>query len=296
MTLGLKKCLDDYTIEICKVEGIGTARVGYAATRLIEFFGPERDVATMKRKDGRDYRSHRWKVGVSDSTIRRELGVLLRAAGHAVDEERLDAVPSIKLPPESQPRERWFTEAEVLRILEQPMSEDCRLLFYIGLFTGARLGAILNLTYPRVDWEHGFIDFCVPGERITRKRKVKIKMAAELRVPLRVRYEATLADPNARRVPKGPEKGAQYVIRKPTVGREVKRVLRAAGIDEPGVNVHALRRTFVTWSLLNGADLASVSAATGDNVSTLQKSYLKLFPQHTANAVNAIHLSTEDAA
>lgn len=294
VTLTLDRCFHDYLVEVAKPNGLGTRRIEIARAHLVSYFGADHG-AVLTRKDVRDYRSHRWSNGISDSTVRRELGVYLRAARHAADEERLDAAPALPLPPESEARERWFTEAEVLRILEQPMSDGCRLLIYLALFTGARLGAILALTWRRVDWENGYLDFRVPGERVTKKRKVKVKMAEPLRQPLRRACDALSGvDAGLRRMASGPERGAIYVIQKKSVAPELKRVLRAAGIDEPGVNAHAFKHTFVTWAFLNGAKPAEVSAATGTSTSTLEKHYLKVFPQHSQGAVDAIRISTKE--
>lgn len=278
----LKSCLHHYVIDVAKPSGIGLRRVGIACDHLNKFFGEEREIATLKRRDGRAYRAHRIAEGVTDSTIRREMGVLNAAMRHAVEEERIDVMPILPLPPESEPRERWFTEDEVIRILAEPMSDECRVCIYILLFTGARLTAITQLTVGRVDFVGGFIDFRVPGARVTKKKRVKTKMAAPLRAVLAPRLAG--------------RKSSDLVVGRTSeqIGAEVDRVLVRAGVKATGVRCHVFRRTFVTWGLLNGSSLASMSAATGDSIARLEKSYLRLFPEHSADAVNAIHLKQEN--
>lgn len=277
MTYTLKRCLDDLIVERLKPNGSDTARAQFAADRLIEFFGAQTDVGTLSRKGFRDYRAKRLRAGVNDSTIRRELGVIKAALNFAAEEEKITSVPVVKLPPETPARERWFSEEEVERLMSQPMSEPMRLALYLALGTGARRGAIADLTVGRVDLAGGFIDFRNPKRPVSRKRRVKTKIADWLRPKLVEACKGRKAD--------------DLVVGLPPyeISRRMKAMLEAIGIDEKGISLHAMRRTFVTWALLNGAKPAEVSAATGDRIETLERSYLKLFAQHAAGAVNAVN-------
>jgi integrase len=276
----IKSCLDDYMIEDARPNGVGLRRVLIAQGHLQKFLGEDREVVSLKRRDIRDYRAHRLAAGVVDSTVRRELGVLSKACAHAVNEERIDVMPVIPLPPDGEPRERWFTEDEVQRILSEPMSDVCRVYIYLALFTGARLGACCDLQVGRVDFVNGYIDFRVPGARVTKKRRVKTKMNDYLRTILKPRLDGM--------------KPSDYVLGGATpdqIGPQVAKVFERAGVKAPGVRCHVFRRTFVNWAFLGGAKPAEVSAATGDTIATLEKSYFKVFPQHTAGAVDAIKIA-----
>lgn len=288
--LTLHRAFSDYAVEYAKPNGVGLKRIVIAQKHAEEFFGVERDLVTqpLKRKDFRDYRARRLAAGVADSTIRRELGVFYQVCAHAVAEERLDYMPAFLIPPEGSPRERWFTEPEVLRILEQEMSPECRLFILIALFTGARLAAIIELTVERINFTLGTIDFRVPGARVTKKRRVETKLANELRPVL----EAWC--PKAKPMLVAPGKWERRVVGRTAdqISAEIAKVFQAAGVKAPGVRCHCFRRTFTMWAFLNGATPIQVSAATGDTITTLQKSYVKLFPEHAAGAVNAIHLNT----
>lgn len=272
MMVRLTECLDSYAVEHLKPERCDTRRFVFAQKKLEAFFGADRDIATLRFKDGRAYRAHRLAEGATDSTIRRELGALRAALKHACREERVAAVPEIDMPPEGAARERWFTEAEITKILAQSMSAEARLWLIIAMATGARLSAITGLTWDRVDLERGFIDFREPGRKETKKRRVKVAIASYLRPTL----EAIPLDERHGRL-----------IKCGNIGKQVKRVLARAGIEEKGVGCHSFRRTFVTWALLNGEPLARVAGAIGDNPSTIEKHYLRVFPHHTGGAVEA---------
>lgn len=278
----LKSCLNDYIVEHLRPNGSDVRRPTFAVTNLCAFFGDDRDVNTLTKKDERNYRAARLADGASDSTIRREMGFAMAAFNFAADEERIAHVPAWKLPPESAARERWFTEDEMVKLMEQPMSDRARLFISIALGTGARREAITTLPVKRVDFVNGYIDFRDPKQapvRAKRKRRVKTKMNDWLR-PIMERACAG-KKPNDLVIGEGSDPS-----------RAVKVLLRKIGIEEKGIAGHAFRRTFTMWAFLNGAKLAEVSAATGDTMQTLEKSYMKLLPAHTAGAVNAINNPT----
>lgn len=277
MTLTLRKCLSQYVVERLKPERCDTTRPGFAIARLCEFFGDDRDVTTLTRSDFRDYRAKRLKDGVTDSTIRRELSVLSAALKHAAEEERISAIPVIKLPKDGRPRKRWYTEEEVESLMERPMRERTRNYLYIAIGTGARKTAITTLPVKNVDLVNGFIDFSDPNLPETKKRRPKVKIS-EWMLPVMKKMCAG-------KRPDDPVIGNDGPA---DVRREVKRLLRLVGIDEFGVSCHALRKTFCMWSLINGASMKEVADAVGDRVATLEKSYTDAFPEGTANAVNAI--------
>lgn len=276
----LDSCLTFYVQEHARPERCDLKRIGYATDRLIEFFGKDRDVESIKRADVRAYRTWRLNAGVTDSTIRRELVVLRTAMNHAAEEERIQVVPVIKLPPEGAPRERWLTEDEAMKVMEQPMSDRARLFLYIAFGTGARKSAIETLTVGRIEVAKGLMDFRDPTRKVSKKRRVQTKIVDWLSVHIARACEGKRPDQYLL----GGSPGAPL----PSVGSEIKRIFRKAGIDEKGVAAHSLRRTFVVWALANGSKLIEVSAATGDSVATLERHYITTNALHAGGAVNAI--------
>lgn len=276
MTYRLSSCLKDFIVLHLRPKRAELSRPQFAIDRLVEFFGADRDVETIARKDIRKYRDKRLAAGVVDATIRRELSVLKSALEFACEEDRIRAVPVFKLPEDGQPRERWLTEAEAKALMDLEMPETVRLVLYIAFGTGARRGAILDLRVGRVDFRNRYIDFRDPSRPVTKKRRVKTKMSDWL-VPI---MEKACAGKKPEDLVV--ETTPQYV------SANVKRLLKKIGVEERGVGIHCIRRTFTTWAFLGGATPAAVSAATGDNISTLEKSYLKLFPEHSAGATNTI--------
>lgn len=168
------------------------ARIAYALVPLIEYWGAL-TVDAITKQTCRAYATSRTKqvrrlvdgepfyetVPVAPATVRRELTTLRAALNFAFEEGRLTRVPHVELPEKPDGKDRWLTHHEAARLLNAARTGrgDVRLYLplyiLLGLYTGARPGAILSLRWPQVDLAAGRIDFAPIGTRRTTKRKVK---------------------------------------------------------------------------------------------------------------------------
>lgn len=158
-------------------------------TALEPHFGHRLGTA-ISRDDCRAYTEERRVLGYSPSTIRTDLE-LLRAClrwRYGVD------APTVWIPPASKPRDHWLTKAEARELVDAAKSPHIKLFLILGLTTGARAGAILDLTWDRVDFAHGTIDFRPSGRLQTNKRRTVVPMNAQAREALETAYRARLTD------------------------------------------------------------------------------------------------------
>lgn len=270
-----------YISEHARPKGCYVPRIARAAANLADFHGWDRHPNSLKRADHRIYLEHRTRQGVVPATVRRELAMLSAAINHDFKEERLPAGVKIVLPPASAPRTRFLTEEEMQRVLRQPMSFRIRMFFRLAFMTAARARAIEELTWDRVDFVNGIIDYNVPGARRTNKRRAVLPMNDELRRVL----EAAYSRPN--RNPADP-----YVIGLGPRGKvsctynECKEVMLRAGINERGVARHVCRKTWASHALQNGIDLAKVAGVLADRPTTVEKSYAFILPEHLLGAMS----------
>ena len=95
----------------------------------------------------------------------------------------LERVPYFEVGPASPPREKYMTKEEQGRLLGA-MSGHTHLFTMLGLDTGARRNAILELTWDRVDFGRGMIDYRIPGRPETKKRRAVVPMTNRLRSAL----------------------------------------------------------------------------------------------------------------
>jgi integrase len=216
--------------------------------------------------------------GAGDESIRRDLDVLSAALKRAVKYKKLSHCPPIHRLTPAPPRERWLTRSEVARMLRAMRGKRQRhvLLFTrLGLYTGARTGAILDLTWDRVNFDTGLIDFRVPGRRETKKRRTITPMTRKVRRML------MHAKKHAR---------SRHVVS--WAGERVGRVAKAviANAKKAGVtdfSPHVLRHTFATWAVRNDVSIYKVGKALGQTVASTTERYAKLAPADVLEAMEA---------
>jgi hypothetical protein len=149
--------LDDYWREHVETKVVAKARLASIIKHLKAFFGG-RPLAEIDIPASRAFADHRraapvgrGKSGrsISDSTIRRELGVLQAAARHAVRWRRIGLAdaPSIELPAETprRPEQPYLTKEELRHAIETA-PEPLRSFIEIAYYTGARRRSVERLT------------------------------------------------------------------------------------------------------------------------------------------------------
>jgi integrase len=268
------------------------ARIAYAMTSLLDFWG-ELNVDAVTKQTCRAYGLWRKR---SPGTVRRELGTLKAALNFAHQEGRLTSVPVVHLPDRPEGRERWLTKNEAARLLNAARNSrgDVRLylpLFVLlGLYTGARPGAILSLRWQQVDLEKRRIYFGPPGERRTSKRKVHGQ-------PISRRLLTFLKLARKR----GTDLG--YVVH--IGGRRIRDIggswsgdpsdrghgsfgaaCRRAGVIN--ASPHTLRHTCATWLAQRGVPLHLIGGWIGHQDARTTALYAHHHPDHMAEALRAV--------
>jgi integrase len=203
---------------------------------------------------------------VSPGSLRRELGALRTVLNWAIKHKKLDRAQNsfIELPDQPSARKVWLNEVDEARlwsIAAEDRDSQGRLglagLFVcLALGTGARSGAIYALTWDRVDLTTGKIDFRVPDERETRKRKVSTVINTRLLSVLRC---ARADYPFSRKV-------LSHAIR-----YRLENFLKQHGFEH--VTPHVFRHTFVTLSLRAGTAIWDVAELAGMSANMVQKVY-----------------------
>lgn len=222
------------------------------------------------------YVEHRRALGAGHESIRRDLSTLSAALHRAVKRRKLDHVPpTLHLTP-SPPRERFLSRSEAARLmwaLRGPRQRHVLLFVRLALYTGARTGAILDLTWDRVDFEGETVDFRVPGRRITKKRRTLAPMTATMRRML------LHAKKHAR---------SRYVVS--WAGERIDRVAKSvitnaekAGIED--FSPHILRHTFASWAVRKRVPIYMVGKALGQTVASTTERYAKLAPDDVRAAM-----------
>lgn len=290
---------DDYLAEHVEPNVTDTARQKLAIAVLRPIFG-KLTPGEITAKQSQDYirkrrHSRRLSPGVnqrhahkpiSDSTMRRELNVLVSAIEHARRNKRItiDDVPTIDLPPESPEKDVWLTREQADRLLVVAQGPEldakgkvrpltrARLFISIALGTAARRRAIESLTWNRVDLERGLIDFRKDrDQRTTKKRRGIVPISDDLAVVLR-RAEK--------------EKKTLFVLgHDGDTIKTFQTAVKSAGMA--WVTRHTLRHTWATWAAQSGrVSMWEISKVMGITLDTAERRYAHCHPTHLRSAVN----------
>lgn len=220
-----------------------------------------------------DYRKTR---RVADATARYELLQLSTALSWARAEKKIKDEPKLWLPPQPERKLRHLTRPEFERFFAAVKADHARLYVMLGLHTCARPGAILDLTWDRVDFMRRTIDFTPPGHVRTAKRRVVVPIGDELIEPLQKGHAA---------------RTCEFVIERG--GKQVASLKKAfqAATERSAVRAtpYTLRHTGAVWAAEAGVTMAELAQFMGhDDDRTTQKYYARYSPGHLLNVANAI--------
>ena len=250
-----------------------------AAIKALAPFWRGRTVGEVTRETCRAYVAAR---GRSAGTARRELGVLRAAINHEHRAGHLTRTVAVLLPDRPEPRDRWLTRGEAAALLRAALAEPrvrlhLPLFILIGLYTGARKGAILALRWAQIDLAAGRINFNTPGAKRTNKRRA--------RIPIPVRLLGHLRRASKRGSP------MSYVIsengeRLGDIKRSFASACRRAGLER--VNPHVLRHTCATWLMQRGVPMWEAAGYLAMSRETLERVYGHHHPDYLRGAAEAL--------
>lgn len=219
---------------------------------------------------------------LSPKTAKNIYGVLHRALDLAVRVGILRHNPANAcILPKAPPKElQTITDDKLDAFLCACNGDAYSAIYIVDLFSGLRLGEILGLSWPDVDWENstlylhqqlqqrqtrGDYGYCLTSLKNGKTRTVTVAPTV-MRI-LREQRRAQLEQ----RMAAGPAWENQFdliftndfgrPISRRTVYKHIKKIL--AGIGLPNCYFHTLRHTFATLSLQNGDDVLTVKENLG---------------------------------
>lgn len=265
---------------------IGDVLDGYEAARAKKRHSPtlQYDVATLKRhlqhlpvnlmnaQQSDDYcdkrrgepsrmasaKHRKTPRPLSDGTLIRELGVLRTALTWAVREKWIAEAPYVERPSAPAARERWLTHDEYERLLAASKAHHARLYIALATNTGARMGALLELTWKQVDLEGRLIDL---GKGRGRKRRPKVPITDDLHPKLLAASQVATSDYVI-------DHGGEPIA---TVKTGIRAAARRAKI--PGVTPTVFRHTAATWMVQDNVPFGMIARWLGTTVAMIEKHY-----------------------
>jgi integrase len=225
------------------------------------------DVNALKVSDVIGYTDTRLGEGAARGTIHKELVTLRRALRKAAEREILTRDWRLLLPEfkvNYQPKTRWLTSGEFLRLLQQ-LPPHRQLWVFLAVFTSSRDSEVDSLAWRDVDWAD--MSIRIRGAKTDESDRV---------VPLAGLLFKVL---HAFRQPAGLIVGEWLNVR-----RDLHAACARAKIDPCSPN--DLRRTFASWLKQKGVDSFTTAKLMGHSSTRMvEKVYAQLDSQSKRSAI-----------
>jgi integrase len=249
--------------------------MGSTSKAVLTHFGAYRP-EQIDRDLCRAYADIRIGNGLKQGTVHAELGHLRSTMRFAVKIGLIEKAPDIWRPVKPAPKDRFLTRPEITRLMDADSAPHIALAIHMMLSTAGRVGAILDLTWDRVDFERGQINLRLP-ESQNRKGRAIVPINAGLSAALQTAEHAALSD---------------YVIE--YAGKQVKSIrkgmvsafLRA---NIKGATIHTLRHTAAVEMVSNGVSLERVGQFLGHSkIAVTYFVYARFAPDHLRDAADIL--------
>lgn len=247
----------------------------YTGIAVLEHFGHMRpDQVTLEACHS--YTAARLKAGKSAGSAHTELGHLRSTLTWAHKMRLIDFAPHVFRPNKPAPKDRFLTHAEIQRLRAADCEPHVRLAIELMLATAGRIGAILELTWDRVDMERRQIDLRLDAEG-PRKGRATVPINDTLMAALAVAREAALSE---------------HVIE--WAGGPVKSIRRGfvravTGAKLANVGQHTLRHTAGVHMAAGGMPMHKISQYMGhSNTSVTERCYARFAPDHMRDAAELL--------
>jgi len=261
-------------------ESLGAKRaavtMGFEAKSVLPHFG-NISAETINEKDCLAYWGVRRSAGRKDGTIWTELGRLRTALSWAFKKGLINKAPYIPRPAPAPPKDLRLTREQATNFLAACPTPHVRLFVILAMTTGARMGALLELSWDRVDFASRTINLHDPERSRTNKGRATVPMNKTAEKALREAQEAALT---------------KFVIEwngEPI--KSIKKGLRIAGQRSgmPWVTAHVFRHSVASWLAQDGVDLRKISELLGHTDSrTTEKIYSRFTPNFLRDAADAL--------
>lgn len=253
--------------------------MGYTGKAVLPHFGDYRPEDINKAMCS-DYARKRKEAGKTQGTIWTELGHLQSALNYAKKSKMIADAPKVWRPAKPEQDMRILNPGEARALIDAAHDPHIRLALILLLGTAARVGAVLDLTWDRVDFERGTINLRIP-DSATRKGRAIVPMNRGTRAALDVAHKAALSD---------------HVIE--FAGGPIKSIrtgfLNAVERSRIGhVRIHDLRHTAAVTMIGNGIPMEKVSQVLGhSNIAVTTRVYARYLPQHMDDAVSFLDFTS----
>jgi len=218
----------------------------------------------------RGYIIKRQAQGISNGTIRRELG-----QARACVNWWQKGAGQWELPPAPAPKERYLTREEYKKLLDAS-DGHIKMFIQLAIYTAGRKTALLELTWDRVDFERRIIRLATQDQH-GRKGRATVPIGNLLHAELAFAYE---------------NRTCEYVIEYAggnvlDIKKGFAGAVKRAGLE--GVSPHVLRHTAAVWLAEAGRPMSEIAQYLGHTDSRItERVYARYSPQYLMGCADAL--------
>jgi len=266
-------CFDHYWRQ-----AVSRKKYEYRMKAVVDYFGKE-SADSLKPEGLLKFRINRINLGVSKSTVNRELSYLKAAYYKAMNNDNMLAenpVAKIEFYDEKESkRDRYLSQKEKDILLSSSNGDLHRIIFF-ALKTGMRQGEILGLKWEEVDVDRGHMKV------ISRKgKKVIIRY-----VPIFPQIYDLFASLSRNGDKVFSKSNGDGLTRNGIVHSSFARLIKRLKI--PDFKFHDLRHTFASDFLAKGGTLTELAKIMGHTTTTMTERYGHLSKEHLLGAINVL--------
>ena len=256
------------------------AQVGKNVLPVFGHFGADQ----ITVEDCRAYIATRRAKGRKDGTIRTEMNCLRATVKWAEKRGFINAAPHIELPQMPPPRSRYLTREEASALILAAVDPHIQLAILLMLTTAGRIGALLELTWDRVDLERRVIKLA-KDEIGPKKGRATVPINNTLITALHTAQTASVS-------PFVIEWGGRSVG---SIKTGFNAAVKRAGIEH--CTPHDLRRTAGRFMVEAGVPIEEVASYLGhSNPSVTRSTYAQFSPDYLRRAAGALDLGLVEEA
>lgn len=238
-----------------------------------------RDGDRITVNECRAYTAARRKAGKSDGSIHTELGHLRTVLLWAQKHRLIQHAPHIERPSKPEPKDRHLTRDEARRLIDAAALPHVRLAMHLMLATAARISAILELTWDRVDMDRRLIHLRDPADKTRRKGRATVPINDTLLAALQEARNGSLSDYVV-------EWGGSRVL---SIKRSIATAAEKAGVKD--ISPHVFRHTAAVWMAEAGIEMAEIAQYLGHSTPSITyRVYARYSPTHLRKASAALEM------
>lgn len=195
----------------------------------------------------------------------------------------LNPFRKVQKPKTKEMQPLYFTLKEFQAFLSVIEDEQDKNISLVGIYTGMRLGEILNLQWSDVDFGGKVVHVRNSVAFTTKNRKNRtIPISDQLNEVLGKMKEHASSELVFH------DKGKHLIDEK--VSKLFKKIIRKARLNDK-LHFHSLRHTFASWLVQDGVSLYEVQKLLGHSSSAVTQVYSHLQPEQLHSTVNKISLT-----